>query len=487
VSTRVGLLTPLGHRDFRRLAYGSLVSLLGDGFFRVAIAALVFSAGGQLIDLSKVAAVWAGAQIVTLPAGGWASDRFERRRVMILADMVRAIAIGMIGVLGVTGSLEVWHIMVFGALVGAGNGFFNPATISLVPDLLPKQDLDRANAFLGFARPAMLWIVGPLLGGVIVQAGGPGAAMLLDAGTFVISALFLTRIAPRPLARTTGGGFRQTLRDVGEGIRFVRGRRWAWAPLLAGAVGTLAYNGSFDVLVPAVFTQELGLTERELAGAMGLILAAGGAGSLTVSALIGQRGLPRRFMTTIFVAEAVGVLGAIGYGVMTTRWNALLIGFVVYASFSLYDIAWTTTLQRFVPREMLGRVASLDWLTSMGLAPVGFAMAGIAGSVFGPRAVLVFCGAAGSLSIVALATLRGAREPEQAEAPPVAELAVATPAHDTVPSNYATGRRGGLLPRPVPQGAANPEVAGAVAGQVAGSSEGLATQHAPEGGDDRES
>jgi MFS family permease len=413
ITSRVGLLAPLRHQDFRRLAYGSLVSLLGDGFFRVSIAALVFSAGGDVLDLSKVAAVWAGAQIVALPAGGWASDRFERRRVMVVADVGRAVAIGALGLLGLAGQLDVWHIMALGALVGVGNGFFNPATISLVPDLLPAQDLERANAFLGFARPTMLWIVGPLLGGLTVQAGGPGAAMVFDAVTFLVSAAFLLRIAPRVVARATGGGFRQTVRDIADGVRFVRRRRWAWVPLLAGAVGTLAYNGSFDVLVPTLFTTELGLDERQMARAMSWIFAAGGVGSIVVSALIGQRGLPRRFMTWLFVAEALGIACAVGYGLMTARTVAFVIGFFAYAGFTFYDIAWTTTLQRLVPREMLGRVSSLDWFTSVGLAPAGFAIAGFAGARFGPRPVLITAGIVGSLVVLALMLVPKARTPQE--------------------------------------------------------------------------
>jgi len=421
---RVGVLAPLRRRNFRLLAVASLTSLLGDGLFRVAIAVQVYAIENDPRALAMVAVAWAGAQVLALPAGGWASDRFERRRVMICADLWRAAAVGAIGVLSVTGDLALWHMYVLGAAFGAGNGFFNPAATSLVPDLLPDDDLPQANAFLGVARPGMLWILGPLAGGFVVSATEPGAAFLLDAVTFLVSAPLLAAISVRIRGEITPGGFGQTLRDIGEGLRFVRRESWAGLWLLAAAISTLAFHGPFDVLVPYRFKNDLGMNDGQMATAMSLILAAGGAGSILVSVVIGQRGLPRRFMTVLYVAETVGVLGIVGLGLMTTRTHAMLAGLVIFTMFALSEIIWHTTMQRHVPRGMLGRVSSLDWMASVGLALASFAAAGPLGRVYGAEQVLIGAGVAGTVALLVIMALPGARALENrlprhvAQAPP---------------------------------------------------------------------
>lgn len=391
------------------MALASLTSLLGDGFFRVAIAVQVYAISNDPRSLAAVAVAWAGAQVLLLPAGGWASDRFERRRIMIIADLWRALAVGAIGVLSLTGGLSVWHMLVLGAAFGAGNGFFNPAATSLVPDLLPDSELSRANAFLGVARPAMLWIVGPLLGGLVVGLTEPGVAFLLDAASFLVSAPLLAAIAVRARGEAHEGGLRQTLRDVGEGLRFVSQHAWLGLWLVAAAVSTLAFHGPFDVLVPYLLKNDFGMSDGEIARSMGLILAAGGAGSIVASTVIGQRDLPRRFMSMLYGCEIVGVLAVVGFGVMAAPWHAMLAGLVVFAMFAVGEIIWHTTMQRFVPRGMLGRVSSLDWMASVGLALASFAMAGPLGAALGARQVLIGAGLIGAVTLVVLMTMPGAR------------------------------------------------------------------------------
>lgn len=437
--SRVGVLAPLAHRDFRLMAMAALSSLLGDGFFRVAIAVQVYAISNDPRSLAAVAVSWAGAQVIFLPAGGWASDRFERRRIMILADLWRAGAVGAIGVLSVTGDLTLWHLLVLGGAFGAGNGFFNPAATSLVPDLLPDSELPRANAFLGIARPGMLWIVGPLLGGLVVGLTEPGAAFLLDAASFLVSAPLLAAIRMRVPGDPGSGGLRQSLRAVGEGLRFVVDHSWVGLWLAAAAISTLAFHGPFDVLVPYLLKNELGMDDGEVARSLGLILASGGAGSILVSTIIGQRDLPRRFMTSLYACETAGVLAIIGFGVMTARWQAMVAGLVVFAMFAAGEIIWHTTMQRHVPRGMLGRVSSLDWMASVGLALVSFALAGPLGARFGAREVLVGAGVVGAAALVILMALPGSRSVEHRAARPGQRAPSQDPLGSTSP---ALGRSG---------------------------------------------
>ncbi|CAN5592609.1 MAG: MFS transporter [Actinomycetota bacterium] len=416
-TARFRILRPLRHRDYRFLVGGALVSLFGDGVFIVALPLQVYALSNIPTAMAMVGLVWTGAQVSMLLVGGWASDHFERRRLMMAADVVRAVAMGVIGVLSVIGALALWHLLILGALVGASNAFFNPAASSIVPDLIPDSDLPQANAFFGTARPAMARLLGPAAGGAIVGAAGPGGAFLLDAVTFALSAVLLARMRNQPAAVELAAdrSLASTLAGVREGLGFVRSHRWCWVWLVGALFGLLAYTGPVDMLLPFILRNEMGLTPSQAAYYLGAVLAFGGVGSITMSLLVGQLDLPRRFVTTMYLAEIVGVGMLAIYGFMTAVWQAILASLILNSMFAYADIAWITLLQRHVPRRLLGRVSSVDWLTSLGLLPLSFAVAGPLAATFGSRSVLIAGSLLGVLIIAGLMFVPGARDPQDAD------------------------------------------------------------------------
>jgi DHA3 family tetracycline resistance protein-like MFS transporter len=128
---RIGMLRPLRIRDFAFLWTGLTISLMGDGLFLVAIAWQVFELSNTPVALSAVTFAWSLPMVVFLLVGGAVSDRFDRRYVMIAGDLIRAGAIGAMGVLVVTGIVEIWHLVVLAAVYGIGQAFFPPAFGSL--------------------------------------------------------------------------------------------------------------------------------------------------------------------------------------------------------------------------------------------------------------------------------------------------------------------------------------------------------------------
>src|ERR1700750_405300 len=139
--SRVRLLAPLRHRDFRLLWGGMCVSLLGDGVFLVAMAWQVYALSNVPTALSSVGIAMTVPTIAFLLLGGVVSDRLDRRRVMLMADVTRGIAVASMAVLSLTGLLELWHVVALVALYGAGAAFFGPAFDAIVPDLLPASAL----------------------------------------------------------------------------------------------------------------------------------------------------------------------------------------------------------------------------------------------------------------------------------------------------------------------------------------------------------
>ncbi len=409
---RVRLLEPLATRDYALLIAGSGVSLLGDGFFFVALAWQVYAISNVPTAMSMVGVAWTLPLVLFLLLGGVFTDRHDRRRLLVSADLLRAAAMGVLGILSITGILELWHVALLIALVGVGDAFFNPASTAIVPDLLAEEQLPQANALQGLLRPLMLRLIGPAVAGFVIAAVGPGVAFVIDGGTFLFSAVAVSMIAPHTQHLTGAShGIRETLRQMGEGFAFVRANPWCWATLLAAMLSLLVFFGPMEVLLPYLVKNRLQLGPE----ALGAIFAISGIGSILSALVIGQTGLPRLRITVSYAAWTLGVASFAIYGVMTELWQAFVVGFVSAALFQLGQIIWNTLLQQLVPRPLLGRVSSLDWLMSSGLVPVSFALTGPVAGALGPGPTMVAAGLVGAFFMGALLFVPGVRDPERGE------------------------------------------------------------------------
>jgi len=404
------LIQPLHTRDYRLLVFAAIVSLLGDGFYFVALAWQVYEISNVPTALSIVGAAWTIPMVALLLVSGAMSDRFDRRRLMIGADLLRAAAIGLMAILSLTGLLELWHVVALVIFVGAGHAFFNPASTAILPDIVPEQHLPAANALGAIYRPMVFRLLGPALAGFVVAIGGSGFAFGFDSLTFLVSAVAILAIRTRPTPRPVGDhGPRRMLADVRDGMRYVRGQPWIWATLISAMLSLLIFLGPMEVLVPFLVKNRLGLGPESL----GAIFAAGGVGSILMAIGIGSLGQPRRRVTVMFAAWSAGVVLMAIYGLMTSLWQALLASFLAAGLFELGSVIWNTMLQQRVPRELLGRVSSLDWLVSTGLVPVSFALTGPAAALFGPETTMVGAALLGGVLMSALLFVPGVRDPER--------------------------------------------------------------------------
>jgi len=155
------MLRTLRHRDFRLLWMGQSVSLIGDGIYLVAIAWLVYDITNEPGALALVGLAWALPMILALLFSGVLSDRFERRRLLVLSDLVRGAAIAAIAVLTLTGVVELWQVVVLVVVYGIGEALFQPAFSAIVPDVVPREQLLQANSLRELMEPLGLRFAGP--------------------------------------------------------------------------------------------------------------------------------------------------------------------------------------------------------------------------------------------------------------------------------------------------------------------------------------
>ncbi len=381
--SRVALLTPLRHRDFALLWAGMTVSLLGDGIYFVAIAWQVYALTDAPASLALVGLAWSLGMVGFLLIGGSVADRVDRRLQMVAADLLRLVAVGAMGVLTVTGTVEVWHLVALSLLFGIGEAFFSPAFSALIPQLVPRERLVQANALQEIVRPAAFRLLGPALGGLLVALFGAGTAFLIDAGTFVvgIGCVLAIRARPEVVDRTLSemhGGVR-------EGLDWARTQPWFCATLLMAALGIMLTVGPQEVLLPYVIRHDLDQT----AGAFGLVLAAGGFGGIAGGLVMGSRGLPPRPLRFMYGWWAISVTAIAGYAVATAVWQLAVLTFLFGVGIACGMVVWATLMQTRVPPAMLGRVSALDWAVSIGLSPVSFALTAPMAALAGVDATLL--------------------------------------------------------------------------------------------------
>ena len=408
----VPLTAPLRQRDFRLLWTGMSVSLLGDGFFLVAVAWEAFALSNQPAALAYVGVALSLPQAAMLLFGGAVSDRWGCRRVLIWADWARALAVGALAALLASGGLHLWELYVVAGLLGVAAAFASPAFDALVPRLVPEGELHQANAIEQFVRPATIQLAGPALGGLAVATIGSVGALAFDAVTFAFSALCMVRMtshgpAPAP-AGSDSGGIGQ---DVRQGLRYVRRHVWLWGTFLSATFTYLLFIGPTQVLLPYVVRNTL----HQSASAYGIVLAAGGVGALVGAVAMGRAREPRRPITWIYGWWTVATLGVAGYGVFEKMWGLVLASVVVNGAEAVGAVVWVTLKQRRVPIAMLGRVSSIDWLVSTALLPLSYALTPPVAHLLGARTTLVLAGTVGAAVTLGFLFLPGMRREDGAE------------------------------------------------------------------------
>jgi MFS family permease len=386
-------LKVLRESNFRWFFLGQCASVLGDGMVAPALAFAVLGLTGHVSDLGLVLAAGTAAQMLFLLAGGVVADWLPRNALMLGSDLLRAVSQGVTAMLLITGSARIWQLVVLQVVHGTAAAMFAPAVPGLIQATTTPEQRQSANALRVLALSGSL-VAGPALAGVLVVAAGPGSAIAIDALTFAASAACLSRLR---LPATMRVGRCRFGRDLADGWREFRSRRWVWSIIVAASVMNLLYAG-FSVLGPVVSVRSFGG-----AGSWALISAAFGAGCL-VGSLVALCVRPPRFP----LRSALIVMVAFAWPTLTLA-AGLTVAAVSAAAFCgglvmmVFNTLWETTLQQYIPATTLSRVSAYEWAGAVACQPLGLVLVAPVAGRMGLHATLW---AAGTLQIlVALSPL----------------------------------------------------------------------------------
>ena len=378
-SPMTSYLRVLRHRDFRFLFLGQSASAVGDQVVFVALALYITQRTGSATDLGLVLAAGSLPMISLLLIGGVWADRLPRHRIMIAADAARAALHGTLAVLILAGGASVPALIVIEALFGAARAFFQPAYSGLLPQTIREDLLQDARA-LTTTSDSLAVLVGPAVGTVLVLTAGAGTAFALDAVTFVVSAALLVPVRPRPRGERA---IRESLLvEMRTGWREVRDRPWVWVTIASFAGAILAAYTQWSALAPGVARTLYGGT-----GVFGVVETVVGAGAVVGAALC-LRWRPRHPLLAGLLWALPWPLQNIAFALGAPLAAVLVLALLNGVGFSLFIVWWETALARHIPPQALSRVSSYDWMGSLALMPLGFAIAGPLAAAVGARTVL---------------------------------------------------------------------------------------------------
>jgi MFS family permease len=386
-------LAPLRHVSYRYYLSARFASLLGNAIAPIALAFAVLDLTRSASALGMVLAARTLPMVVLMLYGGVIADRFRRHVVLVVANALcfatQALAAGLL----LSGTAELWHLAAIEAVNGAAVAFTLPAMQGLMPQLVPRGELQQANALGGLVRNATV-IGGASAGGAIVGFGGPGWGLAVDALSFGVAAALLSRLrlpASDRLEKST------VLYDLRVGWREFVSRRWVWVIVAAFSVLNAIQVGALQTLGPVIADETFGRV------GWGLVSSAQAVG-LVIGGLVLLRFRPRHPMRLGMLGMSALVPVYIVLGLAPALWLLMLVIFVAGFGVELFSIGWETALQQHIPHEKLSRVSSYDILGSFVALPVGQLLAGPLAQAYGAREVIVV-GAVVYAGVVVIALL----------------------------------------------------------------------------------
>ncbi|MGW1411756.1 MFS transporter [Streptomyces sp. NPDC002403] len=385
-------VSPLRVPAFRRFLLAHLISASGSAMAPVALAFAVIGRGGGAQSLAIVLVSNTVPTLIFLLMGGVLADRMSRSRLLFLGNLGAGTAQSAVAILVATGTATTPAISVCACVSGASAAFITPAAQGIATQLVPKEQLQQANALVRLPGN-IVKILGPVAGGFLVALTGPAWALGWDAATFFVAALLLLGL--RLVSSVSVHG--SVLADLRAGWSGFRSRNWLWSYTVAGTVTVAAWLAGYQLLGPLV-------ADDSYAGARswGLVQGAFAAG-LLVGTFVCLAWKPRQLML-VCVASSSGImlpLAALGLE-LPLSW-VLAAAVIAGIGLDVAIVSWSTIMQQQLRDEELGRLSSFNAVGERLAIPAAYLLVAVASSYWTVQHILLACS-----GIILFATLANA-------------------------------------------------------------------------------
>jgi MFS family permease len=371
-------------RNFFWMSIGALISMIGDQFTLIALPWLVLKMTGDTLVLGTVLALMSIPRALFILVGGALVDRHSPKQVLMITKYINTVLLGVLAALVLTNHLNLWLVYALALAIGLATAFSIPAGTSIMPHIVAREHLQRANSALMGIRQ-LSFFAGPLLagllialfggdeGGAVKDAKGIGFAFLFDAFSFAVSAWTLAKVDVRAAVSGGHGAVQSVWQSVGEGLRYCWNNPSLRTCFIYWTAISLFILGPIHVGIP-VLASHIGNS----AAAFGLLAGAHGAGTLLGMVITGIRPNLRfgSFGMTILVIDGVVGILFMPLGLIDATWQGGLLLLVIGTLSGFLQVNIFTWLQRVTAPALLGRTMALFMFIFMGIAPISSAVTG---------------------------------------------------------------------------------------------------------------
>jgi MFS family permease len=404
-----GSFAPLRERNFAWYFAARFVNTAGSAMAGVAIAFAILDINDSASALGQVLAARTIPMVVFLLWGGVIADRVSRALIMQVSNHLSALTQGAVAFLVLTGHAELWMIIILEAVNGTMSAVSFPAMASVVPQLVPREDLQPANVLLSMSRGALA-IIGPSVAAVLVVTVGPGWALAIDAFSWFAAAILISQVRLPPRVRDDGAAAPSMLKELREGWNVFTGIRWLWIVVTAFGLLNAIQIGALFTLGPALAKHTIG------ADGWGYSLSAESLGLLVMTAIL--------LKVRVRYPLRAGMLGMsllsapiLILGVNPSVLPLVVAMFIAGAGSETFNIGWNLAMQENIDDSVLSRAYSYDALGSFVAIPVGQLIYGPLGDAFGYRNVLVVSGIVYAATCAVTLASRSVRDLVRAQTP----------------------------------------------------------------------
>lgn len=380
---------------------------MGDACYAVALPWYVLAVHGGTALLGTLLVAYGIPRTGLIAIGGWASDRWEPRTVMLASDLARCLGVAALAAVAASGPARIALLIPIAVVLGAGEGLFLPASYSVLPSLVPSGDMQAANG-LATSGTQLATLAGPAIGGALVALASPSLAFALDAVSFAISAATLARLrsVPRVPAETgmsamdaadaTPADATQAAEESMSTFGLFRSSRVLQVIVLLTVTANLGSEGVDYVALPTLAHGPL----RSGADGYGLILAAFGAGALIGAMIAGQIRPPRRPGVVAVLGFEVSGICILAIPFLGHTLGVAAIGVVSGATVAFGNVLCFAAFQKWAPPAMLGRATGVVTLGIFGVYPLSVALAAIFTRDLGIKSFFIFAAATLTAAVV---------------------------------------------------------------------------------------
>ncbi len=386
-----------GGRPFHLLITSLAVSSSGDWLYNVALLALVYERTGSATWVSLTTAARVLPMVALGPLGGVLADRYDRRRLMVGADLIRAGLMVLLGIVAAAG-LPILLAPILAAGATTAGVVYPSCVAACTARFVAGQELQQANAVRSAVGQAAI-VVGPALGALMMVVAGPSVSILLNALTFIASALAVAAIrAGEKFAPPERGGEEQmpsVLADIRSGARALRGAPAAIRLVAADVLGSTVYG---------ILTVTLVLVSRKVGagtGGYGLLLGGFGVGGVIGASVAARLDAPSRWRRTLAFAMLLVGIPMVALGFVPTLAGAVALAMLGGGGMIVGEVLSETALPRMLDDEVLARAYGLVFPISISGIVAGSLIAGPLVSAFGLTGTMVIAGA----SVLAIGAL----------------------------------------------------------------------------------